>query len=156
MIKADRKHIIEDLLQNMHTLKHKLAACYEVKDKVDITPSQGFVLRFVAIKKVVSVKDISEALQVSSSAATQIIDGLVQKDYLLRAVNSHDRRVVNIELSKTAKSLFAKIKNYHLKQMSKFFDALNDNELAQYAVLSRKIFNSLAHQNQDLKEKGGK
>ena len=71
----NRKKIIEDLLSNLHAMRHKLMVGYSDKKEMVITPSQGFVLHFIAKNNSANVKAISEALHVTSSAATQLIDG---------------------------------------------------------------------------------
>ena len=135
----NRKEIIEGLLQNMHSMRHKFMVGYTSKKDVVITPSQGFVLRFVAECKSANVKTISQALHTTSSAATQLIDGLVDKGYLVRNANPDDRRVVSLSLSEKAKKLFKEFKEQGLQRMTELFNSLTDKELDQYAKLNKKI-----------------
>lgn len=136
----NRKETIESLIQNMHAMRHKLMVGYTSSKKtVVITPSQGFVLRFVAECKSANVKAISQALHTSSSAATQLIDGLVDKGYLIRNTKSDDRRVVSLSLSEKAKKLFKEFKEQGLQRMTELFNSLTDKELDQYAKLNKKI-----------------
>lgn len=140
---TDRKEIIEGLLRNIHVMKHKLMVGYTSKKSLLITPSQGFVLRFVAENKLSNTKAIAQTLHISSSAATQLIDGLVEKGYLTRTASADDRRVMSLSLSKKAKTLFKKFKEHGLEKMTGLFSALTDKELAQYAALSKKITDSI-------------
>jgi DNA-binding MarR family transcriptional regulator len=136
---TNRKKIIEDLLQNMHAMRHKLMVGYTAKKDVVITPSQGFVLRFVAKNSSANVKAITQALNITSSAATQLVDGLVDKGYLIRKNNPDDRRIVTLSLSEKAKKLFKEFKEQGFQKMIEIFDALTDEELRQYAVLNKKL-----------------
>lgn len=140
----DRKKIIEGLLQNSHAMRHKLMIGYTAK-KIAITPSQGFVLRFVAKNSAANVKAIAQALHVSSSATTQLIDGLVDKGYLIRKNSPHDRRVSSLSLSEKAKKLFKEFKKQGLQKMTLLFNALTDKELIQYAALSKKIVDNMTN-----------
>ena len=140
----NRKETIEDLLQNMHAMRHKFMAGYAAKKDGAVTPSQGFVLHFVAQNKLANVKAISQALRTTSSAATQLIDGLVDKGYLVRNANPDDRRVVSLSLSEKAKKLFKEFKEQGLQRMTKLFNSLTDEELAQYAKLNKKIVESMS------------
>src|SRR5437762_3562306 len=117
----NRKTLIEEILHNMHAMKHCLKVGYG--DKRHITDSQGFVLRFVAHKNEANVKIIAEALHISSSAATQLVDGLVEKSYLVRKSNPDDRRAVTLSISEKAKKLFKEFKEKGLQKMTKLFDA---------------------------------
>ena len=135
----NRKKIIDDLLQNLHATRHKMTVCYTAKDEITITPSQGFVLRFVAANSSANVKDIAEALHITSSATTQLVDGLAYKGYLIRKSDPDDRRVIDLSLSLKAKKLFKKFKEQSLQKITNLFDVLTDKELTQYAVLNKKI-----------------
>jgi DNA-binding MarR family transcriptional regulator len=136
---TNRKKIIEDLLQNMHAMRHKLMVGYTTKKEVAITPSQGFVLRFVAKNSSANVKAITQALNITSSAATQLVDGLVDKGYLVRKDNPDDRRIITLSLSLKAKKLFKEFKEQRLQKMMEIFDVLTDEELTRYAVLNKKL-----------------
>ncbi len=135
----NRKHIIEGLLQNMHAMRHKLMVGYIDKKGGDITPSQGFVLRFVAKNDGTNIKVLSQTLHITSSAATQLVDSLVEKGYILRKENPADRRAITLTLSEKAQKLFKEFKEQCFDQMTDLFGALSDEELNQYAVLNQKI-----------------
>ena len=135
----NRKKIIEDLLQNMHAMRHKLMVGYTTKKETVITPSQGFVLRFVAKNSSANVKIITQALNITSSATTQLVDGLVEKGYLIRKIDPNDRRFTILLLSLKAKKLFKEYKEQGLQKMTEIFNILTDKELAEYAVLNKKL-----------------
>ena len=142
-----RKKIIEDLLQTTYAMRHKVMIGYTTKKVVVITPSQGFVLRFVAENKTANVKAISRALHITSSAATQLIEGLVNKGYLIREASLDDRRVVSLSLSEKAKKLFKEFREQGLQRMTEIFCPLTDAELAQYATLNKKIAENITRKN---------
>jgi len=127
----------------MYAMRHKLVVGYISKKELVITPSQGFVLRFVAENKSTNTKAIAQALHITSSAATQLIDGLVDKGYLNRKGSPNDRRVISLSLSEKAKTLFKKFQEQGLEKMTELFNALTDEELTQYALLNKKITDSI-------------
>ncbi|HRH23366.1 MAG TPA: MarR family transcriptional regulator [Candidatus Magasanikbacteria bacterium] len=138
-----RKKIIEELLHSLHTMKRKLMVGYIEKKGLMITPSQGFVLRFVAEHSLTNVKTIAAALHITSSAATQLIDGLVDKGYLIRKDSPQDRRAISLSLSPKAKKMFKGFKEQGLQKMTELFNVLTDEELKTYATLNKKIFDSI-------------
>ncbi|NCS99508.1 MarR family transcriptional regulator [Candidatus Parcubacteria bacterium] len=135
----NRQKIIENLLQDMHAIRHKMMIGYTSKNTVDITPSQSFVLRFISENSQTNIKIIAQALHITSSAATQLVDALVEKKYVLRKQHITDRRITTLSLSLNAKKLFKKFKEHRTKKMMTIFDALDDSELQQYAALQKKI-----------------
>ncbi len=139
MPSIDRKQIIESLLHNLHAMRHKFMAGYAAKDGEVITPSQGFVLHLVAKNSPANVKTIAKELNITSSAATQLIDGLVEKGYLVRKNDPKDRRLSFLLLPEKAKKLFEEFKENRAQKMIAVFNALTDEELLQYAALNQKI-----------------
>ncbi len=135
----DRKKIIEELLQSMYAMRHKLMVGYTEKKEMVVTPSQGCVLRFVRENKSVNVKSVATTLHITSSAATQLIDGLVQNKYLIRNDNALDRREISLELTPKAKKLLKEFKEKGMQKMIGLFETLNDKELVEYAKLNKKI-----------------
>lgn len=136
----DRKKLIEKITENIFAIKHKIAAeIHFFFDEIQITHSQWLVLHLVKRNGTISIKDLANLLDITSSAATQIVDGLVDKGLLLRKRNPDDRRTLKIELSEKFKNQFDSIKNKSFKTLSLLFDALNDDELLKYCELNDKI-----------------
>lgn len=142
---VDRKKIIEGLLHNIHAMRHKLMVSYSGAKKAPVTPSQGCALRFIAKNSPANVKAVAKALQISSSAATQLIESLVTKGYLMRRHAVHDRRVISLTVTPKAQKLFIEFKKQGLKKMTMLFSALTDEELAQYAALNARIAASITN-----------
>ena len=86
-----------------------------------------------------TVKDISKSLGVTSSAATQVLDGLVKGGYVVRASDPADRRHVLLTLSKKGSSEVSRMKARVLKQSVEVFGRLNDTELRSYCLLTKKL-----------------
>jgi DNA-binding MarR family transcriptional regulator len=139
-----RKRTMDLLLHDIHAIRHKMMAGHVGKHHFNITPSQGFVLRIVATNPDASVKTVSRELRITSSAATQLVEGLVKKGYLKRAVNPQDRRAVTLAIAPKAQALFKKFKAHGMAKMQRLFAGLTDRELAQYAALNKKILNSIS------------
>jgi len=140
----DRKTMIEELMQYMYAMRKKLMVKHHEGSPAEITPAQGFVLRFVAHHEAVNIKTIAQALQISSSATTQLVDGLVEKDYLLREHDTHDKRVIILSLSAKAKKQLKAFKNKHVKKLTEAFSALTDKELAQFMALNKKLMEAIS------------
>jgi len=148
----DRRKLIEKILEDIHTIKHEIATeLHFFSAGIQITHPQWLVLHLVKKSGTINIKDLANLLDTSSSAATQIVGGLVNKGLLLRKRNPDDRRTLKIELSEKFKKQFDSIKNRSFKTLSSLFDVLNDNELLKYCELSDKIAGKIL-----LKEQTGK
>lgn len=139
----DRNKLIQEVLQDIRILRHSCAAHFIGKES-SVTPSQGLVLNFVERHADSSVKNIAEALKVSSSAVTQLIDGLVLNEMLVRIQSSEDRRAIKLSLSNKAKKILKHYRENGLEKSIIIFRGLTDSELKQYAELNKKIIKGMS------------
>jgi DNA-binding MarR family transcriptional regulator len=135
-----RKQKVEELLADLQSLKR--AMTFRMAGSTDIpriTPSQWGVLMFIEERGESTVKDVAKALGITSSAATQLVDGLVSNGYVARETHAEDRRVVTLTLSKKTKAQVDKMKKQGIQKFLRLFEVLNDKEFNQYLALNSKI-----------------
>lgn len=138
-----RSYYIELLMESFHNIKQSLSERTISPRKMHVTPSQSFVLQYAAKHDKSSVKDIAESMFITSSAATQLIDGLVDNGYLVRKDNPDDRRESILVLTEKARSGFSKMKKDRLEKAKEVFGVLSEEELATYLELNHKILDNL-------------
>lgn len=145
---ADRNQKIKELMEGLHALRSR--AVFGPPPGVrtpHITPSQWRVLMLVMRGDEYTVKDIAKALSISSSAATQLVDGLVVNGYVIKKEDANDRRKVSLTLSKTIKDHVGKMKKRAMGCFLKTFEVLNDKEFDQYIALNKKLVQGLSDKN---------
>jgi DNA-binding MarR family transcriptional regulator len=137
---SNRKQKIENFLKDLQSLKHAMAFRMAGPAKIPrITPSQWGVLMIIKESVESTVKDVAKSLGITSSAATQLVDGLVKSGYLIRKTSTLDRRIVKLTLSKKTKTQVDKMKKQGIQKFLKIFEVLSDEEFDQYLALSKKI-----------------
>lgn len=104
-----------------------------------ITPSQWGALMVIEQHGGSTLKDMAESLVITSSAATQLVDGLVASGYVTRGTSMEDRRAITLTLSKKTEVHITKMKKQIVQEFLNFFAVLNDTELDQFLVLNKKI-----------------
>jgi len=138
-----RTQLIEEILHTFHAMHNQIRTrALHLGPKDHITHSQWFVLKIIEHYKSRSIKNIAEALGMSSSAATQLVDGLAQSGYIVRQEDSKDRRLVQLKLSPKGKKYIVAAKEKRIAEMAGLFDALTDSELEEYVRLQKKITSS--------------
>jgi len=148
----DRKKLIEKILDNINAIKREIATEMHIFfNEISITHPQWIVLHFVKKNRNINIKDLANLLDITSSAATQIVDSLVNKGLLLRRRNPDDRRTLKIELSEKSKNQFDSIKNKSFKILSSLFDVLGNDELSKYCELNNKIASEILLKTQERK-----
>lgn len=144
---STRKKYIENILESMHTVKHKIFMHGFIKNlknnKDNITSSQLDVLGVIRKKRNLSVTDVAKAIGISNSAATQLIEELVNKGYVTRESGIADRRTLLLNLSEKSKRQIDLMKEKSIEWLADIFECLSDRELAQYSVINKKISDSI-------------
>lgn len=135
-----RKQLIIELLHSFHAIRNiTRAKSLHLGPQNHITHTQWFVLTIIDQFKKRNIKDVAEALEMSSSAATQLVDPLVKRGYVTRQEDPGDRRLIQLELSPKGKKHIAATKIPRINEMAKIFDPLTNKELEQFVQLHKKI-----------------
>lgn len=135
-----RKKKIRELIENLYFLRRHMAFASVHSMKMPrITPAQWGALIFIEHSGKSTVKDVAKGLNITSSATTQLIDGLVSSGYVTRKEDARDRRKALLILSQKSRSHIAKMKEHILNGFLKTFEVLNDQEFSQYLALNKKL-----------------
>lgn len=85
------------------------------------------------------VADIARALQVTSSAVTQMVNQLVVAGYITRVGSENDRRETVIQLTAKGQNMLRELHAAMQTRAHNIAAALTDQELASYIAISHKI-----------------
>lgn len=141
-----RREKIEELLESFHSLRR--CTVFRGASSADvprITPSQWNALMFIEHHKKSTVKEVADALGITSSASTQLVNGLAKNGYVVRNMGAEDRRVVVLSLSKKTKDHVEKMKKISVQKFLEVFKVLSDKEFEQYCILNKKIIRGFSH-----------
>jgi DNA-binding MarR family transcriptional regulator len=142
---AERRKSIEILLEDIQALKKRVffgaaSNCQTGR----ITASQWFVVRHLGKSAGTTLKEVAQSLNVTSSAATQLVEALVRKGYIVKKIGSPDRRELELRLSDKSKKHLAELRRKRLAEMTKIFGVLTDQEFSAYCRLFNKVAASLS------------
>lgn len=141
---SNRKQQIEKIAENFSTLMRKMMSEFRNSpQKLEVTFVQGHVLHIVKHHSGIGIKEIAKTLDITPSAATQLIDGLVDHGFLIRKESETDRRAIKIELSEKSKKYFSTFMSRKMEKLNLIFDVLSDQELTRFCELSDKIKNKI-------------
>ena len=138
-MKATRKQLIEDLFDSFQSIKRKMVDDTSDLQVFQITLAQAMILRMIFQSQNIGVKEIAKRLHITSSAATQQVDTLVKKGFLLREVDEKDRRALRIHFTQKTKLQFEAIKEKLFGRLAQNLLVLDDDELREYLRLHQKI-----------------
>ncbi len=80
-----------------------LASCHEKEERLaknhNLTQAEFRCLKSMQVGEVINNREIASRLRLSASRLTRIIDGLVQKGFVVREIDPVDRRNMRLYLS---------------------------------------------------------
>jgi DNA-binding MarR family transcriptional regulator len=142
--KPNRNQQIEDILGKFRTINQVMTKIAQTFLKtLGITTSQMIILSLVKKNEGISIKELAENMNITSSAATQQVNNLVKKGYLLREESNVDRRLVNIHISEEMDKKIDIVETSLLKQMHVFFSEMTDEELEMVRRITNRIFDHI-------------
>ena len=98
----------------------------------NLTQAEFRCLRLFGTDESVNNKKIAERMNLSPSRLTRIIDGLVEKEYILREIDPEDRRNMRVMLSKRGRQLVNQLNKAYVQIHS---EILQDIEISQHEPL---------------------
>ncbi|MDB5238614.1 MAG: DNA-binding transcriptional regulator, MarR family [Candidatus Kaiserbacteria bacterium] len=139
MFKSDQ---IAEIFRGMMALKRALMFKMPDDSAPTITPSQWLAVSTIG-DGAHTVKAVANELKISSSAATQLIDGLVKCGYVLRSPGKDDKRETELTLSKDSVAGIREVKRQKMERFEKVFSVLSEKELDEFAELMKKLSASI-------------
>jgi DNA-binding MarR family transcriptional regulator len=142
----DRAKHVQEIMEGFYIIQQKmLAKKNPIAGISHVTFSQWRVLEIVSRQASATIKEIHTILGITSSAATQLVNELVKKKYVVRNADPHDKRVSSISLTPKTKDLLNKLKAMNIQNMIMMFNSLDNKEFEQYIHLNKKIINTISH-----------
>ena len=135
-----RPQLIADIAEGMATFKRRLGPAQgSTPAKHMPTRAQIGLLSILSHEGPQSLKEIAGSLCMSSSAATQLVNGLVKEKTLTRTEDVKDRRKIRLQLTASGKRKLEQAKKIYLVSLTKLLEPLSDTELRQWKTLQEKI-----------------
>lgn len=123
------------LLENCQEKESRLA------DNYGLTQAEFRCLRHFGTQGSLNNKAVAEKMNLSPSRLTRIIDGLVTKKYMLREIDSVDRRNMKVSLSKQGLQIVHRLNSAYLNIHK---ELLRDIDKKQHGSLLNAMTNLLS------------
>jgi DNA-binding MarR family transcriptional regulator len=135
-----REELLRALMERLGTVMRGMHAGREFRcgDFAVSMPHVRILFRIAGKPEGVSVKEMAEAMGVTSGAVTQFIDSLVEKGLVRREEDQNDRRLLSIKLTQYANDNIKEFKRDYFASVSHVFDSLSDDEVLQLTGLLMK------------------
>jgi DNA-binding MarR family transcriptional regulator len=134
-----------ELSAYFHAVREKLQSVDKgnsaSRDRLNM--KEANVLMDIGTRGAMTMSGIADALQMTLSGVTTIVDKLEAMKFVRRTRSAQDRRVVNVELTPLGRKCFGEFEKNHLKVTDTILQILDDTEQEQLLHLFRKIADRL-------------
>lgn len=139
-----REQIIEDIFASHKELRRAIKSYFSQKLSGDVVTS-SHVMALILLKETTCIKgkDLANRMQISPSAASQLVDSLDELGYIKREIDERDRRITYLCLSKKGERMVARIAQQRTDFFKESTACLTDSELASLLTLQRKLLASV-------------
>lgn len=137
MAKVARKE--KELMDHLESVFSRYAYTKEAQTPDLCGKSELRILDLIGRLGPRTMTEVSEAVRLSTSAVTSIMDALVEKDLVKRERCEDDRRVVRVELTGNGKKVFQQILEFHLRIVRGMLSSLDNTEQDTLIGLFRKM-----------------
>lgn len=138
---TDRRQQIGRLMEKLHSLKRIMAPDQSNLGGDCLAQSQWLALHLVSRQEGIGIKELAGQLGITSSAATQLVENLVNKGLLIRQPSAEDRRALCLSLPEESRKQVDAIKEERLGHLATVFESLNDTEFETLINLIDKVVN---------------
>jgi len=140
-----RQQLMAEIVADMANMRRWFVGAHatSVPAKGSPTRAQIGIMYILAHAGPMTLKELAERMCMSSSAGTQLVDGLVRSKLLRRTEDPKDRRKTYLSLADAGKKKLKEMHKVHLAYSTKLFTVLDDKELLAWRDLQRKITSQL-------------
>lgn len=132
-----REDLIQEIVENL--VRSQRPVNFAGWQKIGFSHAQMGMLFMLSYHKSLQIKQISEYLGISKSAASQMIVPLIRKGLVSRQVDPQDRRIAHLSLSPKAADLIKKLHKAKYAGFRTRLEGLSADELRRLAEISRKL-----------------
>ena len=95
----------------------------------DISYNDFHIIEAIGTKEPKSMSTVAKLMNVTTGTLTKAMDGLTEKEYVIRERSKQDKRVVWVYLTEKGKAAYKHHEEFHWRMISHIKEGLNDKEL---------------------------
>lgn len=130
--------LLEEFFANIPRLKQVLGKMHDT-DAGGPTRAQMGILYVLFKRGSQSIKQMAEEFAMTSSGATQLVDGLVKQGLVSRTEGETDRRKTSISLTEEGQKILKHMHKRRIDALKKVFAPLSAEEIKQLSAMQKKI-----------------
>lgn len=126
-------YIVEECMMDIViSLNQKFRSAYTN----ELSPNQQLVLTLIEKNQTLTVRNIAEKINVSTSAVSQMVSKMERMNLVKRVMSHHDRRLIHIHLTGEGKQVINRMEETRREIIINYLSKMNLDDLR---LLSEKI-----------------
>lgn len=105
----------------------------------DLSPKQMILLDFIHQNSPVTIGQIAQYMNITSSAVGQLVGKLEEQQYVVRQINPENRREILVSLHTAGRKYFEREEEIKRLIVSKYYSQLEFSELVQLKEIIQKL-----------------
>jgi len=97
----------------------------------DLSSKQMIIMDLVEKESQLSISQLAEAMNVTSSAVSQIVSKLEKEKYLLRTINPDNRREIIVQLDERGHQYYSKEEEINREIVDRFYSRMKMEDMVQ-------------------------
>ena len=108
-----------------------------------LTPTELKCLRMFSKKSTVSIKEMIEELEISAGRVTHILTSLENKKYIVRRIDSNDKRNHLVDLTPESKKFISQLTKRHIELHQNILSNFNEDKQEFVIKIMKELINAL-------------
>jgi DNA-binding MarR family transcriptional regulator len=139
----NRTQLLSRITENFRAMKRALTEKAHDHQSGTLPFGQAAALSVIAGHQPTNIKLIARQLFITSGAATQHVEALVQEGLVSRTTDPDDRRNVQIVMTLAGTAMSKKLAKVHSEHMAVLFGDLSDEELQLFNRALEKVISKI-------------
>ena len=124
---------LRDMALSLHDALTDLVRSYQARDReaiccYDVSLVQSQAIERLARRGPMAMQAFATSLFLEKSSASRLVDGLVNKGYLVRRSDENDGRIVRLELTKSGRALARRLEDDMAEARAEMLEGLSRDE----------------------------
>ncbi|PJJ30812.1 MarR family winged helix-turn-helix transcriptional regulator [Lacrimispora celerecrescens] len=132
-------HMVAEINEITYSMNARLMKERQSLFNEDLTSKQTIIMDLVKKESQLSISQLAEAMNVTSSAVSQIVSKLEKEKYLLRAINPDNRREIIVQLDEKGHHYYAKEEEINREIVNRFYSRMKMEDMIQLRDILQKL-----------------
>lgn len=126
-------------------IREKIYKQFESSYNDKLTSLQFHVVATLGMYGSMTMSALAEIIGLQKQSATKVINQLVQINFICRIFDESDRRIIKVDITPEAKAYLDRFSIENMKQVSKYFESLSDEEFIELQKAIETVNRILPH-----------